>query len=156
VQRNGLAPALVVVGLLASLVTASGDADAKGKKQAKRRPSTPAERTAAANAARALEIDPIGPEADARRKVALVVLEAPDIQVQLCANVLVSFANESSPRHIVFLQQMLFSTMAFMSEQPERASDVQDRMLDLQKRGALETYYRKETAPCVGADLHER
>ncbi len=179
-MRNRLTRALVLLGLLASIVSAAADAAAKGKKQAKRRPSTAAERTSAAKAARELELDPLGPDAEARRKVAMVVLEAPDIQVPLCAGVLASFANESAPHHGLLLQQMLFSTMAFMIEQPERASDFQaaylagvlgalkayakvrevepaarspflERMLDLQKRGALEAFYRKETASCVPA-----
>jgi hypothetical protein len=98
----------------------------------------------------------------------------------VCANVLWSFMNEKSAHHDTLLQQMLFSTMAFMVEQPERAKDVQadflagilgalkayakvrdaepgarspflERMLDLQKRGELEAFYKKETTPCVGA-----
>ena len=179
-QRNRLTRALVVLGLLASIVSAAGDAAAKAKKQAKRRPSTAAERTAAATAARELELDPLGPDAEARRKVAMVVLEAPDILVPLCANALAPFANEKAQHHALLLQQMLFSTMAFMIEQPERASDLQagyvagllgalkayekmrevepaarspflERMLDLQKRGTLEAFYRKATAPCVPA-----
>jgi uncharacterized coiled-coil protein SlyX len=123
-----------------------------------------------------LELDPLGPESEARRKVAMVVLEAPDIQVPLCSNPLGSFIKEKTPHHDLFLQQMLFSTMAFMIEQPERASDVQagflagilgalkayakvcelepasrspflDHMLDLQKSGELEAFYRKACAP---------
>ena len=177
-KRNRLARALVFLGLLGFLVSAAGDAAAKEKKEAKRRPSTPAERTAGAKAARQLELDPLGPEADARQKAAMVVLNAPDIQVPLCANVLGSFANEKSAHHDVLLQQMLFSTMAFMVEKPDHASDVQadflagivgalkayakvretgpaarspflERMLDLQKRGELEAFYKKETTPCV-------
>jgi hypothetical protein len=182
-HRNRLAPALVLVGLLASIVSAAGDAaakDKKDKKEAARRPSTPAERTAGAKAARQLELDPLGPESGARQKAAMVVLNAPDIQVPVCANVLGSFMNEKSAHHDTLLQQMLFSTMAFMVEQPERAKDVQadflagilgalkayakvrdaepgarspflERMLDLQKRGELEAFYKKETTPCVGA-----
>jgi hypothetical protein len=177
-QRIDLTRALVLLGILATIVSATGDAAAKGKKQERRRPSTAAERTSAAKAARELELDPLGPDAEARRKVALVVLEAPDIQVPLCANALAAFANENTPHHALLLQQMLFSTMAFMIEQPERASDLQagylagllgalkaytkvreaepaarspflERMLDLQKRAALESFYRKETAPCA-------
>lgn len=179
-KRNRLARALVLVGLLASMVSAAGHAAAKEKKESKRRPSTPAERTAGAKAARQLELDPLGPQADARQKAAMVVLNAPDIQIPVCANVLGSFVNEKSAHHDTLLQQMLFSTMAFMIEQPERASDVQadflagilgalkayakvreaqpaarspflERMLDLQKRGELEAFYKKETTPCVGA-----
>jgi hypothetical protein len=181
-KRNRLARALVLVGLLGFIASASGDAAAKEKekpkREAKRRPSTPAERTAGAKAARQLELDPLGPESDARQKAAMVVLNAPDIQVPLCANVLASFANEKSAHHDALLQQMLFSTMAFMVEQPERASDVQadflagilgalkayakireagpdarspflEQMLGLQKRGELEAFYKKETTPCV-------
>ena len=175
-QRIRLARALVLLGVAASIVSAAGDAVAKAKKQAKRRPSTPAERTSAAKAARELELDPLGPDAEANRKVAMVVLEAPDIQVPICANVLASFLNEKSPHHALLLQQMLFSTMAFMIEQPERASDLPagflagivgalkayekvraagpgerspflERMLDLQKRGELDAFYRKEACP---------
>lgn len=177
--RHGLGRLFVAVGLVASLVSAAGDGAAKEKKPAKRRSSTAAERTAAAKAARELEVDPLGPEADGRRKVAMVVLDAPDIQVPLCANALVSFADETSARHGLLLQQMLFSTMAFMIEQPEHATDSQavflagilgalkaygkvrqiepaerspflDKMLELQKRGTLEAYYRKETEACAG------
>jgi len=179
-KRSRLARTLVLVGLLGFIVSAAGDAAAKEKKDAKRRPSTPAERTAGAKAARQLELDPLGPEADARHKAAMVVLNAPDIQVPVCANVLASFVDETSTHHDVLLQQMLFSTMAFMVEQPERASDVQadflagilgalkayvkireagpaarspflEQMLALQKRGELEAFYKKETTPCVAA-----
>jgi hypothetical protein len=179
-KRNRLARALVLAGFLASIVSAPGDADAKAKKEAKRRPSTPEERTAGAKAARQLELDPLGPGADARHEAAMVVLNAPDIQVPVCANVLASFVDEKTAHHDVLLQQMLFSTMAFMVEQPARASDVQadflagilgalkayakvresdpaarspflERMLDLQKRGELEAFYKKETTPCVAA-----
>ena len=110
----------------------------------------------------------------------MVVLNAPDIKVPVCANVLASFVDEKSAHHDVLLQQMVFSTMAFMVEQPEHASDVQadflagilgalkayakvreagpaarspflEQMLDLQKRGELEAFYKKETTPCVAA-----
>jgi hypothetical protein len=174
--RNHRARTAVLLGLLGAIVAGTGEAAAKTKKAAKRRPSTAAERTAAAKAARELELEPLGPGSDARRKVAMVVLEAPDIQVVLCTNPLVSFVNETTPHHALFLQQMLFSTMAFMIEQPERASDVQagflagivgalkayakvrelepasrspflDRMLDLQKNGELEAFYRKACTP---------
>lgn len=181
-QRNAIAGVLVLVSLVGLIVSAAGDAAAKERKSTKRRPSTAAERTAAAKAARELEVDPLGPEAEARQKVALVVLNAPDIHVPLCVNVLASFADEKSAHHTLLLQQMLLSTMAFMIEQPERANDIQaaflagilgalkayvkvraaepgarspflDKMLDMQKRGELEAFYNKETAPCAGAGV---
>jgi hypothetical protein len=91
---------------------------------------------------------------------------------------LASFASEKTPRHEVLLRQLLFSTMAFMIEEPERANDDQaaylagtlgalkayrkirsaepgsrsayfDKLLDLRDHGKLEAYVRKETAPCL-------
>lgn len=83
-------PALA--GLLVAFFALTGQAAAKGKANsgpqpstadeptsAARKPSTAAERTGAAKAARELEADPVGPGAEARRKTAKLVLEAPDI-----------------------------------------------------------------------------
>jgi hypothetical protein len=154
----------------------SGTSESTGA--ASRRPSSAAERLAAATAARKLEADPLGPGADARRKTALLVLEAPDIQVKICVNMLASFANEKAPNHLVLLEQILFSTMAFMIERPEQVTDDEacylagvlgalkayrrvlaaepgsrspffDKLVKLQKRGAVEAYIRKESAACL-------
>jgi hypothetical protein len=164
--------------LFLAILFLAGNALAKDKPQAKRRPSTAEERSAAAKAARELENDPLGPKAGARTKVAKVVLEAPDIQVKICANMLVSFANEKSPRHSLLLMQIFFSTMAFMIENPDRAGDDQagymagifgalkayrtihsvepksrseyfDKLLELKKPGELEDHLQKESAACV-------
>ena len=155
--------------------TSSGAAESAG---APRRPSTAAERMAAATAARELESDQLGPGAEAKRKTAMLVLEAPDIQIKICANMLASFANEKSAHHTELLHQLLFSTMAFMIERPEQAADAGagylagvlgalkayrkirtagpgsrspffDKLIELQKRGAVEAYVRKETAACL-------
>jgi hypothetical protein len=94
---------------------------------------------------RELDADPVGPGAEARRKTAKLVLEAPDIQVKICANMLASFASEKTPRHDVLLQQLLFSTMAFMIEEPERANDDQAAYLAGTLR-ALKAYRKIQSA----------
>jgi hypothetical protein len=176
--RKRIVDVMALTGLLMAIFLHAEDATAKDKPQPKRRPSTAAERTSAAKAARELETDPIGPGAEARRKAALVVLEAPDIQVKICANLLASFANEKSSRHGLLLQQVLFSTMAFMIEQPDSADNHQagylegilgalkaygkirsreagsrsaffEKLLDLQGRGELGAYVWKESEPCA-------
>jgi hypothetical protein len=167
-----------LAGLLMAILLHAGDGTAKDEPQPNRRPSTAAERSSAAKAARELETDPIGPGAEARRKTALVVLEAPNLQVKICANLLAPFANEKSRRHDLLLQQLLFSTMAFMIEQPDSADNRQagylagilgalssyrkirsrepgsrsaffEKLLRLQGRGELEAYVWKESEPCA-------
>jgi hypothetical protein len=176
--RKHIVKVLILTGLLVSAFSFAKDAAAKDKPQAKRKPSTAVERASAVKAAHELENDPLGPGADVNRKVAMAVAGAPDIQAKMCANLLASFANETTPRHGELLQQLVFSTMAFTLEQPDRAKDDQaallagilgaikaynkmwsveadsrsaffDKLLDLQKRGTLEAYVRKESAPCV-------
>jgi len=44
-------------------------------------------------------------------------------QTASTVGLLASFAKETSPRHILLLHQILFSTMAFMIENPDRADD---------------------------------
>lgn len=100
---------------LAVLLTLSGRADAE------RGPSTPRERTKALRLIRQLETDPLGGKAqEARRWLALWLLDVPDFQVRYCAEVV---GGDRAARQRIrpdLLAQIPWSGAAFLIENPEK------------------------------------
>jgi hypothetical protein len=88
---------------------------------AERGPSTPKERAKAVRLVHQLEADPIGPKArDARRWLALWLLEVPDLQVRYCAEVV---GGDRSARQRIrpdLLAQIPWSGVAFLIENPAK------------------------------------
>ena len=92
-----------------------------GAAGAERGPSTPKERAKALRLIRQLEEDPVGEKArDARRWLALWLLDVPDLQVRYCAEVV---GGDRSARQRIrpeLLSQIPWSGAAFLIENPSK------------------------------------
>jgi hypothetical protein len=114
-----LLAAAALAALLPALAGAQGD-------EAKRGPSTPAERKRAIELTRRLERDPLAKTAEADRKWLLQwVVEIPDIMVTSCAGPLDALRNDRGGRHGSELYiQSVFGMAAFLAEHPKKKDDV--------------------------------
>lgn len=91
---------------------------------AERGPSTPKERVKALRLIRQLEAEPLGEDAyEARRWLALWLLEVPDLQVRYCAEVV---GGDRATRQRIrpdLLAQIPWSGAAFLIENPDKQKD---------------------------------
>lgn len=111
-----------------------------GAAGAERGPSTPQERTKALRLIRQLETDPLGEKAyDARRWLALWLLDVPDFQVRYCAEVV---GGDRSARQRIrpdLLAQIPWSGAAFLIENPKKR-DARAEVYTAGLLGALRAY----------------
>jgi hypothetical protein len=108
--------------------------------QQKRGPSTPEERAKAVALAHQLEEQPLGPgAAEARRWLTRWVIEIPDISVEVCPSVLGSDWDSKKNNATEIWVQMMFSQLAFMIENPDKAKD-RDAVFLAGVKGALKVY----------------
>jgi hypothetical protein len=95
--------------------------------QQKRGPSTPEERTKAAQIAHALEADPLQPgNKDMRSWFTLWLIQVPDITIQVCGEELGPVFHESNrDKNFVseIFGQSMFSATSFVIEHPNQASN---------------------------------
>ena len=107
---------------------------------AERGPSTPKERTKALRLIRQLETDPLGDKAhDARRWLALWLLDVPDLQVRYCVEVV---GGDRSARQRIrpdLLAQIPWSGAAFLIENPKKR-DARAEVYAAGLLGALRAY----------------
>jgi len=88
---------------------------------AERGPSMPKERAKALRLIRQLETDPLGSEAyEARRWLALWLLDVPDLQVRYCAEIVGGNRAARDRIRPDLLAQVLWSGAAFLIENPEK------------------------------------
>lgn len=107
---------LRVLGL-AALLLLPGQGDA----WAERGPSTSKERTRALRLVRELEANPLGEKAgEARRWLALWLLDVPDLQVRYCAEVVGGDAAARQRVRPELLAQIPWSGAAFLIENPDK------------------------------------
>ena len=89
-----------------------------------RGPSTPEERSKAVQFAHNLESNPLGPQAkDERERLTRWLIEIPDITVDVCPRLLGSKLPERKNYGHEILAQLMYSEMAFMIENPDKAKD---------------------------------
>lgn len=89
-----------------------------------RGPSTPEERARAVRIARDLEERPLSSDTkEDMRWLTMFLIEVPDISVQWCTSLLVPILDDESKYASAVTSQVLFSTAAFVIENPERADD---------------------------------
>ena len=104
------------------------------------RPSTPRERAKALKLARALEAEPLGAKAtDARRWLALWLLEVSDLRVPFCPEVLGADMPTRQRLRPEVLAQITYSGMAWLIENPRQHAAVADIYL-AGIQGALRAY----------------
>jgi len=108
--------------------------------QNKRGPSTPEERQTAVKAARLLESDPLNKDAKKIREwFTMWLIEVPDIHVELCGAYLGPVFGSKKNYDIEVFGQTMFSSAAFIIENPEQANDrVAVNLAGLE--GALKAY----------------
>ena len=95
-----------------------------GLAQEKRTPSTPEQRRKAVETATLLENDPLNKDAKKLREELLkFLIEAPDIQVTLCTDVLGELSKIKGEYAPIVTAQLTFSTAKFVIEHPEEAGD---------------------------------
>ena len=105
----------------AALLLLAGSASGNGELWADRGPSTLKERTRALRLVRQLEEEPLGPEAtEARRWLALWLLDVPDLQVRYCAEVLGGDRGARQRVRPELLAQIPWSGAAFLIENPDK------------------------------------
>lgn len=111
-----------------------------GGVRAERGPSTPKERTKALRLIRELEADPLGEKAyEARRWLALWLLDVPDLQVRYCAEVV---GGDRAARQRIrpdLLAQIPYSGAAFLIENPQKR-DARTEVYTAGLAGALRAY----------------
>ena len=104
------------------------------------RPSTPRERAKALKLARALEVEPLGAKAaDARRWLALWLLEVSDLRVPFCPEVLGADVPTRQRLRSEVLAQITYSGMVYLIENPSNHAAVADIYL-AGIQGALRAY----------------
>ena len=92
--------------------------------QKQRPPSTPEQLKRAAEIATFLETNPLAKEAkDQRSALLLFLIEAPDITVTLCTNVLGESKRFKGDYESELMSQLAFSQAKFMIENPDKAKD---------------------------------
>ncbi|MCU1266639.1 MAG: hypothetical protein JWM21_2957 [Acidobacteria bacterium] len=95
-----------------------------------RGPSTPEERKRAVEIATLLENDPLNQDAKAlSRELLLFLIQAPDINVHLCTNVLGDYKKLKGDYSPTITSQLTFSQAKFVIEHPEQSSDVYQEYL---------------------------
>jgi hypothetical protein len=108
--------------------------------QQKRGPSTPEERAKAVMLAHQLEDQPLGPgAADARKWLTVWLIEIPDISVEVCPSVLGPGMDSKKNNSTEIWTQMMYSQLAFMIENPDKAKD-RDAVFVAGVKGALKAY----------------
>lgn len=124
---------LRVLGLAVVLLLPGGAAAERG-------PSTPKERAKALRLIRELEADPLGEKAhDARRWLALWLLDVPDLQVRYCPEIV---GGDRSARQRIrpdLLAQISWSGAAFLIENPKKR-DSRAEIYTAGLLGALRAY----------------
>jgi hypothetical protein len=124
---------LVLVVLCWGVVTLAFQADKRG-------PSTPDERARALELNRHLEAEPLAADArEARQWLFDFATAAPDLDFTVCANLLEPVLNSKYPFSSEINTQMIFSTLAFIIEHPEKAKDKQAVYMAATE-GALRAY----------------
>lgn len=107
---------------------------------AKRGPSTPKERARAVKLVRSLEADPYGKEArEARRWLSLWLVDAPDMTVDLCPELLGGTPAERRRIPSEIVAQTLYSGAAFMIENPDK-TEARQEVYTAGVLGALRVY----------------
>jgi hypothetical protein len=107
---------------------------AAGSAGAARSPSSPHEREKAVKLVRQLEADPAGRKArDARRWLALSLVEVPDFKIQYCPEILGGTLPQRQRIRSEILAQVTYSSLAFVIENPARASSP----FDVHRAGVL-------------------
>lgn len=108
--------------------------------QQKRGPSTPEERAKAVALAHQLEDQPLGPgAADARKWLTIWLIEIPDISVEFCPSVLGPDLVIKKNNATEISAQMMYSQLAFMIENPDKAKD-RTAVFVTGVKGALKAY----------------
>lgn len=111
-------PSLIAACVVLALCAGAGSA------QERRKPSTPEQRRKAVETATLLEDDPLNKDAKRlRAELLMFLIEAPDIQVTLCTDVLGELSKIKGEYAPVVTAQLTFSTAKFVIEHPERAGD---------------------------------
>jgi hypothetical protein len=143
-----------------------------------RGPSTPEERAKAVQIARDLEVDPLGANAKEERNWIMTwLIQVPDLSVKFCTDLLGPRPNPQSPYWAGISTQMLFSSAAFIIENPKKAKDQQavylagvdgalrsyeailkkdpqvrwpsvEGIIELRNRGKLDDYVRQAMKKC--------
>jgi hypothetical protein len=131
--------------LLLSLVLAFGFA-AKASFGQDRGPSTPEERKRAVEIATLLENDPLNKDAKAlSSELLLFIIQAPDIHVHICTNVLGDYKKIKGDYSPTITSQLTFSQARFVIENPEKADDrYQEYLAGVE--GVLRTYQKIKLA----------
>jgi len=113
-KKTPLLPLVILLGFCASLAEA----------QKKRGPSTLEERNRAVEMATFLEKNPLAKEAKKYRETLLYFLiEVPDIEITICANVLGDLKNIKGDYQSELVAQLTFSQAKFIIENPDKAQD---------------------------------
>jgi len=109
---------------LLPLVFLLGCCAASANAQKNRGPSTPEERKRAVEMATFLEKNPLANEAKKYRETLLFFLiEAPDIEITICTNVLGELKNIKGDYQSELVTQLTFSQAKFIIENPDKAKD---------------------------------
>lgn len=105
-----------------------------GRAWAVRGPSTPEERAKALKLAHQLEAEPMGRKAqEARRWLALWMVEVPDLRVQFCPEALGGTLAARQRLRSEILAQMTYSSLAFVIASPGKARSA----FDVHRAGTL-------------------
>ena len=113
-KRFNLTLLLALILLLASPALA----------QNTRGPSTPEERQTAVKAAHLLESDPLNKDAKKIREwFTLWLIQVPDVTIEVCGAYLGPVFGSKKNYETELFAQMMFSSAAFIIEQPEQAKD---------------------------------
>jgi hypothetical protein len=108
-----------IVAVSTLLLFALGAAHAQARK-----PSTPEDRAKAVEVARSLEADPLGARAKEQRNwVTHWLIDVPDINVKVCANLLEPLLKSNKNYSPEILTQMVPSAAAFIIANPDKAQD---------------------------------
>lgn len=111
-----------------------------------RGPSTPEERKRAVEIATLLENDPFNKNAKAlSSELLFFLIQAPDIHVHICTNVLGDFKKIKGDYSPIIASQLTFSQRRFAIEHPEQADDrYQEYLAGVE--GVLRTYQKIKLA----------
>lgn len=122
-----------------------------------RRPATPEERKLAVGIATLLENDPFNKDAKALRSDLLFfIIQAPDIHVHLCSDVLGDSKKIKGDYESILFAQLTFSQAKFVIEHPDQADDRNQEYL-AGVEGVLRTYQNiKVKKPKVKLELFEQ
>jgi hypothetical protein len=126
-------PLLCVLGIAALLLLPGGA-------EAERGPSTAKERAKALKLIRQLEADPLGEKAsEARRWLALWLLDVPDFQVRYCADVVGGDRSVRQRLRPELLAQISWSGAAFLIDNPKK-HEARTEIYTAGLLGALRSY----------------